>query len=343
VPNGVYHYFVYASGYSASPNEANLTVSGAPVTQAITFTAVVTYAVTFTEAGITPGSQWSVDLEGALNSTAAPGTNDFEVPAGTYGFVASATGYAASPAIGNVTVSTGPVSQKITFTPIPPPKLYNVLFSESGLPNGSAWGVAIMNDGPPIITGNFSCMSSGIGTELNCSVENGYYTWTVSSFVANYTATPMSGGLQIANAAASVSVTFSNTSTEFLLQFSEAQFAFLGTGGLPNGTSWSVTIGGSTQSTTGMLLFFLETNATTVSYVITPPSGFLVVPSSGNISGLANPFQSQFPTEASPFVNVVFVVSDPPVHGTSAAASQPSVLITFNERLAASASSRVES
>ena len=117
--DGTYSYTVgLVSGYTASPSSGSLTVNGAGVSQAITFTASVATAhtVTFAESGLPPGTTWSVTLNGAtLTSTAS--TINFSEPNGSYSFsVGSVSGYTASPASGSITVAGSSQSVAVTFT-----------------------------------------------------------------------------------------------------------------------------------------------------------------------------------------------------------------------------------
>lgn len=313
VPNGKYPYIVGAAGYTASPSSGNVTVSSAPASVSITFTVVVTYAVTFTETGLASGVIWSATVGVSFNSSTAPGSINISVPNGVYPFTASATGYTASPASGNVTVASAAVMEHITFTAIPPVPTYTVNFTESGLPL-PLWEVSLSSNYPLFSSGFYCTNSTFSATSLNCSVEDGYYTWIASTFTANYTASPMAGGLTV-NANMSVSVTFVNSSADYLVEFTEGWYSIFGTGGLPNGSSWSATVGGMKQTTEGTTLFFLETNGTTSAYTITPPSGYVALPSSGNVTGYGNIYQSYLYDEFSPVVSLVFVASDPPGGG----------------------------
>jgi hypothetical protein len=316
VPNGMYPFAASASGYSASPASGNVTVSGAPVTKAIAFTVITTYNVTFTETGLALGTSWGAVLDGIPGGAVAPASVVIAAPNGVDPFYVYASGYTASPASGNVTVSGAPVTQAITFTAIPPVTLYSVTFNESGLPSFSDWEVSMQSDGG-YISPLYSCSNSSIaGTPLNCSLPNGHYSWAAYTFTANYTADPMSGYLTVNGAGASVSVTYVNSSTEYLVSFSEEWFSFSGSGGLPNGSSWSVTLGGVTQSTQGMWLFFLEPNGSTNAYTVTPPAGYVVLPSSGNVTGYSNPYQASEFTFVTPSVYVVFVVAPAEPSGT---------------------------
>jgi hypothetical protein len=61
-----------------------------------------------------------------------------------------------------------------------------------------------------------------------------------------------------------------------------------------------------------MFLFFLEPNGSTNFYSIAPPTGYVVLPSSGNVTGYSSPTQSLDYATGSPIVILDFVPSDPP-------------------------------
>ncbi|MGI0054916.1 MAG: hypothetical protein ACREBZ_04260 [Thermoplasmata archaeon] len=104
------------SGYSGAPSSGPIHVNGANISQAITFTNVTTYSVTFTETGLASETSWSVTLNGATESSTTASIV-FTEANGTYSYtVGSVSDYTASPSSGRVTVSGVAVSQSITFT-----------------------------------------------------------------------------------------------------------------------------------------------------------------------------------------------------------------------------------
>ena len=110
------------SGYAASPSSGSVTVNGAAVSKAITFTAAAlgAYSVTFVETGLPTGTNWSVSLNGSYRystTTTLSGT----LPNGTYNFGFHTTAsYTASPASMNVTVAGSAVVENVTFSPTAP-------------------------------------------------------------------------------------------------------------------------------------------------------------------------------------------------------------------------------
>jgi hypothetical protein len=187
------------SGFTANPATGSLVVNGAPVPQAIVFSAVVppTYSVTFTETGLTTGTNWSVTLSGStLSSTTA--TIVFSEANGTYAFTAtSSNGYTAHPPSGNVAVNGAPASQTIVFSA---PPTYTLTFTETGLPAGTSWSVAVLGIPP----------QGSSSSSIVFQVSNGTYTF-VPANVTGYTVTPLKGSVTIQGSGASESVTYTAT------------------------------------------------------------------------------------------------------------------------------------
>ena len=261
---GTYAYTVGAvSGYTASPSSGSVTVNGASQTVAITFTpsTSVTYAVTFSESGLPSGTSWSVSLNGVMKS--GTGSIVFTEPNGTYSFsVGAVPGYTASPSSGSFTVSGVAVNKAIPFTALPPGP-YSLTFSESGLPTGTNWSVTAG-----------TTTHSSTGSTIAFAEANGTYSYTVGA-VAGYTATPSSGSVTVNGVPQTVSITFTrSTSATYAVTFSES--------GLLSGTSWSVTLSGTTKSGTGSLVF-TEPNGT-YSFSVGAVPGYTASLSSGSLT-----------------------------------------------------------
>ncbi len=164
LPNGSYSYTVFnVTNYSiVGPSTGSLNVSGAsPAPIQVTFAAAASYPVTFVEQGLANGTNWTVELHGmsswgaqgnqwggdddgsemSFQQTTATSSMAFNLLNGTYRFhVEEVDGYAANFSSGRLNVSGGPVTIQINFTALP---TYNVTFNESGLPNGTDWGLKI--------------------------------------------------------------------------------------------------------------------------------------------------------------------------------------------------------
>jgi len=121
-PNGTYSFSIASiNGYSVSPSSGRITVNGANVNQAITFTAVTTslYTITFTESGLPSGASWSITLNGTTKSSTT-NTITFKEPNGTYSYTISTEdkNYAPVALSGTFTVNGANGNQTITFTAV---------------------------------------------------------------------------------------------------------------------------------------------------------------------------------------------------------------------------------
>ncbi len=138
---------------------------------------------------------------------------------------------------------------------------YSVTFSETGLPAGTSWSVTLGG----------SQQSSTTGT-IVFQMANGTYSWTASA--TGYSPTPASGSLAVAGASVSKSLSFS-VAVSYTVSFTES--------GLPSGTSWSVTLGGTPKSSSTSSIVFSEYNGTyawsasATGYTGSPSSGSLTV------------------------------------------------------------------
>ncbi len=237
-------------------------MNGAPLNVAISFTAV-TYVVTFAEAGLPPGTSWSVTLSETTHASMTS-TIAFSEANGTFAYtVGHVAGYTASPSSGSVTVNGADVSTPVTFTAVPPPT-YPVSFIETGLPMGTSWSVTL--DGVP--------RTSGMST-ITFSEPNGTYAYSVGS-VWGYIASPPSGSVIVNGAGVSTSITFTVAPPpEYDVTFAEA--------GLPPGTSWSVALAGKTNTSTARTIVFSEPNGT-VSFTVGSVTGYTSNPAFGTIA-----------------------------------------------------------
>ncbi|MGD0588032.1 MAG: hypothetical protein ABSA63_04485 [Thermoplasmata archaeon] len=143
---------------------------------------------------------------------------------------------------------------------------YTVTFTETGLPSGTSWSVTL-NGTPHIST----------TTQITFSEPNGTYAFTVGS-VNGYKASPSSGSVTLNGAPASKAITFTSvSSTNYTVTFSES--------GLPSGTSWSVKLNGSLNTSTTTTITFMEPNGT-YPYAITDISGWhqATIPYTGTVT-----------------------------------------------------------
>ncbi|WP_188679707.1 hypothetical protein [Thermogymnomonas acidicola] len=134
---GTYQYSVFVPpGFTTSSSSRTVSVSGStPVS--IVFIPKRTYAVTFVETGLAPGTEWFIDVDGLYNSST---TSTISFSGLTYGFlngtysytVGLSPGYIASPSAGTFTVNGAQVIKYITFTDA----VYNAVFTPRAYTHG---------------------------------------------------------------------------------------------------------------------------------------------------------------------------------------------------------------
>jgi len=135
--------------------------------------------------------------------------------------------------------------------------VFPVSFEETGLPSGTTWSVTLGG------ASNDSTTST-----VGFVEPNGPYSFTVAP-VTGYTANVTTGSVTVANAPVVVQILFSPAN--YTVTFVES--------GLASGTSWSVTLGTSTEHSTVTTVVFSEPNGmydysvgAVAGYSITPPA-----------------------------------------------------------------------
>jgi hypothetical protein len=238
-PNDSYTYSVdiATSGWGPSPDSGSVAVVGANVTVLLRF--APGFVVTFAESGLSPGTFWSVTLNGSESPTTGSQINYTE-PNGSYSFTVQVpSGYLAVPAIGSLSVNGAAVIEPVVFTPMSASS--TVTFTEAGLPLGTLWWVNLTVE-PSL---------NSTTTMITTALPNGSYTYTVAS--ANREFAASGGTFTVNGTAVPVSVAFALVTFEVAFQET----------GLPSGTPWWVngTVLGSIEST-GTEITFNEPNGT---------------------------------------------------------------------------------
>lgn len=286
----------YPYGVIATPSLVYVSNVGSGSLSLIPPATVPRFTVTFTETGLPAGTSWSVTLGGTTN-TSTGSMIGFYVTNGTYSFsVAAVTGYTATPASGQVTVNGAAVGRTIAFAPVAPPT-HTVTFTETGLAAGTSWSVTL---------GGTTHTSTT--TTITFSEPDGTYAFTVAA-VAGYSANPSSGSVTVTGADVSRLIAFS--AATFTVTFTET--------GLPSGTSWSVTLGGATKSSTTTSIAFTELNGT-YSFTVAGVTGYTASPSSGSVTvdGQAAAQVITFaPVAGGPTISSFTVTSSPMTLGSS--------------------------
>ncbi len=192
------------------------------------------------------------------------GSIAFAVHDGTFAYrLNTVASYAALSSNGSVVVAGANRSIAAVFTL--DTVLYAVTFTETGLQAGTSWSVTLG-----------ATTQSSTTTSLTFLVSNGTYRYTIPDTVGFF-ATPGQGMVNVVGGPASPDVSFAATQSQtYPVTITET--------GLPSGTTWAVTVGGTTGQSTSGAIEFNETNGTyaygvgnLTGYVATPLSGTLVV------------------------------------------------------------------
>ncbi len=258
VGNGTYAYKVMGiAGYSASSYSGTVHVAGSSADTAIAWSQV-DYIVTFSENGLPSSAQWGVTVNGISTSGDSQSIIS-TLPNGTYQYtVQSVGGYTVSPSSGSVTVNGHDVSISVTYSSSP---RFMVTFSEQGLPSGTTWSVAFNG-----------IMEKTNGNQISFETASGSYQYTVSS-VPGYAASSHSGTITVSGANTAVTIVWKPVT--YAVTFNET--------GLPPETSWSVSLGGTSLSSTNSSITFQVVNGT-YSYSVSSSGLFQAQNSRGNVN-----------------------------------------------------------
>jgi len=203
------------------------------VMPSVSYVATSQYTVTFNESGLPSGTEWDITIITSFYST---NTTSISVTLinGTYSYEAqSNAGY--SPIYGNVTVNGANQSVSLTFIN----NLFNIDFTESGLPSGTEWNVTI----------NATTYFTNT-TSIIVYLPNGIYSYEAQS--SNILYSPVYGNATVNNENQGISFFFINNL--FSIDFTES--------GLPSGTEWNVTLNNSVYSTNTTSISVVLSNGT---------------------------------------------------------------------------------
>jgi len=209
LPNGTYTYRVHpVAGFEllAGGNGTFVVNGSSPATLNVAFGKPVTYTVTFTESGLTAGTNWTVRVSPVgggfggwfgryhnrhLVQTTSNTSMTFGLPNGTYRYhVSPIYGYriADNGSHGTFNVSgASPATISVVFTKL---VTYTVTFSETGLPAGTNWTAAVFS---------WSSWTGGLHfvradtTSISFQLTNGTYFFHVRAH--GYVATNNSSGI----------------------------------------------------------------------------------------------------------------------------------------------------
>jgi hypothetical protein len=166
---------------------------------------------------------------------------------------------------------------------------YPVVFMNSGdLYAGSSVGITL-NGETKTYAINPCRICQVQGPNLLSFLEpNGTYDWQLVSIggrnvkgisasqaeAAGFIADPSSGEVAVSGRSETVAINF--TLIRYAITFTES--------GLPLGLPWTVSMNVTSRSSTGSTITILEPNYTQYRYTVTPPKGYVAVPSSGGVS-----------------------------------------------------------
>ncbi len=293
VTNGSYGYHANCSrGFVPTVPSGVVVVAGQSILQTVPFVAA-NFSVSFQERGLPNGTAWAVTV-GASSAHATTSNLTVQLSNGTYAFaVQSPSAYTATPPNGSVAVNGTDLSVPIAFRLKP---LYNVTFTEQGLPTNVPWSISLNGTTEP-----------ATGNTIVFARYNGSYGFAVG-LSPGYASTPGSGSVTVDGSAVTIPLTW--TRTVYSVTFSQST--------LPSGTMWSVTLNGSTETSAGGSVAFSEPNGT-YDYTVGTVAGYAASPVSGEVPISGDTFETVIgfsPSHANapppPRFNVTFAESGLP-------------------------------
>ncbi|HTT45135.1 MAG TPA: hypothetical protein VMH38_03855, partial [Thermoplasmata archaeon] len=253
LPNGTYSYTIAdVPGWHLSVGSytGSDTLAGAGDTLTLTFTQV-TYALVFSESGLPSGTTWSVTVGTSTLSTTTTSIA-FDLPNGTYSYtIADVPGWHLSVGSysGSETLAGAGASVALVFSQV----TYTVTFSETGLPSSTSWQVTL---------GSLTLYSTT--SSIVFAEANGTYAFTVGNVPGWHLSTGGYAG-SVGVAGANVAVHLRFIQERYSVIFSEV--------GLPPGTTWQVTVGANTLSSTTNRISFVLANGS-YSYAVADVPGY---------------------------------------------------------------------
>ncbi len=157
-----------------------------------------TYAVSFNEAGLPAKTSWWVSVAGTSHTSAGP-TIVVNLTSGTYPYIVGPVAGYVTAWTGTLTVGSVAEGLSVPFVPY----TYTVTFSESGLPAGTDWSVALGTGAPAV---------GSTSTFLNLTEPNGSYPFAIGG-ASGYAAAPSGGTVQVDGANVSEPIAFSENGT----------------------------------------------------------------------------------------------------------------------------------
>ena len=199
--NGSYTYTVSSmegSTYSSSLSSGKFTISGSTYSSSVIFSEI-TYQVTFTETGLPSGTTWYLNLSNGQFFQSTTDKISFSEPNGSYTYTVSSmegSTYSSSLSSGTFKITGSPYSLPVTFSEV----TYAVTFTETGLPSGTTWYIAIDN----------SSLITSSQPDKAIQLPNGtYYVTAISTgYSSNFTGTQTHAILTVSGSNIAVNLSF---------------------------------------------------------------------------------------------------------------------------------------
>ncbi|MCI4323225.1 MAG: YncE family protein [Thermoplasmata archaeon] len=190
VPNGTYSFSVgEIGGYQATPSSGNVSIAGVEAHRTIDFRGSLDgiYSMNFTEAGLSPGTGWSVLVNGTLRSTTGS-TVTFSESNGTFEFeIPTLAGYEPVPS-GTAEVNGTNVTIPVAFSE----PTFLAVFFEFGLPVGANWSLTVWN-----LSIGFNETQSSTTNTISFLLPNGTFRMS-ASFPAGFNGALAPGSVTVA-------------------------------------------------------------------------------------------------------------------------------------------------
>ena len=161
-------------------------------------------------------------------------------------------------------------------------QMFNVTFTESGLPTGAMWNLTLNN-----------VLLSSTGTSISMGEPNGTYAYSVASST-NDKIYPSTGDITVSGEHAYNTVLFASPNQAvYTITAKET--------GLSTGIQWEMTMNGSKDTSSNSTITFIVTNGT-YSYTIGNVSGYKTSTTSGSITinGASEPLSVAFTSTHAP-------------------------------------------
>ncbi|MGC8995827.1 MAG: hypothetical protein ACP5JT_03995 [Thermoplasmata archaeon] len=226
--------------------------------------------VTFYETGLPTGTKWYVNItnlftQSSYNSTSTQITISL-LSNTNYSYTISTVNknYSPKPSSGYID-SPSSTTIYVKFNPV----LYNVTFTESGLPANTKWYVNVTS-------GSITTPYSSTSSTITFQEMNGTYNYTISTVNKDYSPSPSSGSFTVNGKDVKISISF------ILITY----YAIFFENGLPNGTAWYINISsqGISQKSTSTLNVISLPNGTYHYTVASVNKSYYPIPNSGNIT-----------------------------------------------------------